>query len=78
LHRQRPTLNGRLEGDALRDACRLDAEGASLLRRAAARLELSARSRTRILRVARTIADLGGDAFVHASHLAEALQFRWP
>ena len=70
-------LNARLEGRALRVACAVDdhdAEG--LLATGVARLRLSARAVMRVLRVARTVADLEGSAALTASHVAEALQFR--
>ncbi len=69
-------LNGRLEGRALRRRVRLDEAGRTLLDRAVGALALSARGFDRVLRVARTIADLEGQDTVAAPHLAEALQFR--
>ena len=56
--------------------CQPDAPGEVLLRQAIARLGLSARAYHRILRVARTIADLAGEAAVGGSHVAEAIQYR--
>ena len=56
--------------------CRLDAAGESLLERAVARLGLSARGATRVLKVARTIADLGERDAIAQSDVAEALQYR--
>ena len=56
--------------------CALDADGRALLDRAAGRLELSARAFHRVLKVARTLADLDGAAAIRRAHLAEALSFR--
>jgi len=70
------TLNARLEGRRLRTRVPLDAAGRTLLEKAVARLTLSARAFDRVLRVARTIADLAGAEAVSVDHLAEALQFR--
>jgi magnesium chelatase family protein len=56
--------------------CATDKEGDQLLRHALARLLLSARAYHRVLRVARTIADLAGEAAIGASHIAEAIQYR--
>jgi magnesium chelatase family protein len=60
----------------MRAHCRLDAEGSLLLRRAIARFTLSGRGHARVLRVARTIADLEGSCDIGAAHLAEALRYR--
>jgi len=70
------TLNARLEGRALRRRARLDHRGRRLLDTAVSKLAVSARGFDRVLRVARTIADLDGSEPVSADHLAEALQFR--
>jgi magnesium chelatase family protein len=69
-------LNARLDGERLRRACRLGPDAEGLLRDGASRLALSARAVARVLRVARTIADLAGSEGIEAPHLAEALQFR--
>ncbi|HXF55522.1 MAG TPA: YifB family Mg chelatase-like AAA ATPase, partial [Hyphomicrobiaceae bacterium] len=69
-------LNARLRGRELRRHCRLDDKGRRLLETATERLGLSARAYTRILRVARTIADLAGEAALHSGHVAEAIQYR--
>jgi magnesium chelatase family protein len=69
-------LNSRLEGRRLRSRVRLDDPGRRLLDKAIAKLALSARGFDRVLRVARTIADLAGSECVAAEHLGEALQFR--
>ena len=68
--------NSDLAGDALTEASRPDEEGRALLARAAERLRLSARGYHRILRVARTIADLAGEERVLAPHVAEAAGYR--
>jgi magnesium chelatase family protein len=54
----------------------LDTEGIELLKTAMTRLQLSARAFDRILKVARTIADLAESADIKTDHLAEAIQFR--
>ena len=70
-------LNARLDGRALRAACALnDRQAEGLLANGVSKLRLSARAVMRVLRVARTIADLEGTASLTAAHLAEALQWR--
>ena len=56
--------------------CRLDAAGESLLKQAIARLNLSARAYHRVLRLARSVADLAGADAIGTAHLAEAIQYR--
>lgn len=70
------TVNAALDGKLLRDACALDGGARRLLDRAFEQLGLSARALTRILRVARTIADLGGQERITAGDVAEAIQHR--
>lgn len=82
-HRQ----TGRFEGTALhcnadmgpaevRQFCELDETGRSLIKAAMRQLGLSARAYHRVLKVARTIADLADSQRIEAAHLAEALQYR--
>jgi magnesium chelatase family protein len=69
-------VNADLEGSLLEDTANPDAEGRALLVRVAERFGLSARGYHRVLRVARTIADLDGSADVRLPHIAEAVSFR--
>ena len=68
--------NAEAEGAILEQIAGPDAEGRDLLTRAAERFGLSARAYHRILRVARTVADLDGSEHVRKPHLAEAISFR--
>ena len=68
--------NAMMNPKMLRACCRLDAASAALLERAMERLNLSARAYDRILKVARTIADLAGEADIGAAHIAEAINYR--
>ena len=56
--------------------CGIDREAENLLKQAIARLALSARGYHRVLRVARSIADLEGDGAIASAHIAEAIQYR--
>ena len=60
----------------LQEFCQPDRQGRELLRQATDRLGLSARSYTRLLKVARTIADLAESEQISSIHLAEAIQYR--
>lgn len=68
--------NAELTGDAIDQHCPLDAAASKFLQSAASRLGWSARGFHRVLRMARTIADLSGCTEVQVSHLAEAIQYR--
>ena len=60
----------------IRQFCQLQVEGQSLMRSAMSQLQLSARAYHRILKLARTIADLEGSEEIQSAHLAETLQYR--
>lgn len=68
--------NADLQGAMLETHAAPDAAGRALLSRVAARMGLSARGYHRLLRVARTIADLAGEATISEGHVAEAISFR--
>lgn len=69
-------LNANMSAEMLRRHCVLDDEASELLRDAFESLGLSARGHDRVLRVARTIADLDGSEVVSADHVAEAIMYR--
>ena len=68
--------NAHMTPAQLAQFCVLDAAGDKLMENAFSRMGLTARSHDRILRVARTIADLEGEEHIQVPHLAEALQYR--
>jgi magnesium chelatase family protein len=69
-------LNAQLQGRAFDRVCALDDKGRALLERSVERLHLTARGFHRVLKVARTIADLASAANIAADHIGEALQYR--
>lgn len=71
-----PTCNAELQGALMDTFCQPDAEGRALMVRAAEKMGLSARGFHRVLRVARTLADLAGDETIAKPHVAEALAYR--
>jgi magnesium chelatase family protein len=76
FHGKRIHCNARMGPRQLQAYCQPDEEGHKLLQQVTEKLGLSARSYTRLLKVARTIADLAGCEEVAAKHLAEAVQYR--
>ncbi len=68
--------NAQMTSSFLRNYCRISRDGQQLLRIAMERLSLSARAYDRILKVARTIADLAEEKEINTAHVAEAIQYR--
>jgi magnesium chelatase family protein len=68
--------NARIPAREIRKVCALDDAGERTLEMAVRRMSLSARAHDRVLKVARTVADLDESAHVSAKHLAEAVQYR--
>jgi magnesium chelatase family protein len=70
------TCNADMGPGDIRKLCQLDTNGENLMRTAMRQLQLSARAYHRILKLARTIADLTGNERIEPNHIAEALQYR--
>ena len=68
--------NAQMGSRQIKEFCRLNQESNTLLNNAIDRLGLSARAYHRILKIARTIADLAGSDNISSSHVAEAIQYR--
>ena len=68
--------NAQISSKTLKEICQIDQAGIDLLKKAMNQLGLSARAYDRILKVARTIADLAGEKNIQTNHLAEAIQYR--
>ena len=68
--------NAQINTKLLREYCKIDKDGLSILKLAMERLGLSARAYDRILKVARTIADLANDTHIQTKHLLEAIHYR--
>jgi magnesium chelatase family protein len=76
VQQARGCTNARMPSPMIRKSCALDAAGERTLELAVRKMGLSARAHDRILKVARTIADLDGADSVSSKHLAEAVQYR--
>ena len=68
--------NAQMDGASLKELCPLNGSAQQLLARAAEKMGMSMRGYTRIIKVARTIADLAGEEDIGAPHIAEAIQYR--
>jgi len=68
--------NSEMRNAEIREFCKLDDQSIDLLRAAVTQMHLSARAYNRILKLSRTIADLGKSDNIELGHVAEALQFR--
>jgi magnesium chelatase family protein len=74
--RSKASCNARMGHSQIKKLCELDTAGGELLRAAIEDLQLSARAYDRILKVARTIADLADGSEIRSDHIAEAIQYR--
>jgi len=70
------TTNAAMGAKQVRECCKLDAEGKSYLEHAMAEMNFSARAHDRILKVARTLADLAGKENITGNEVLEVIQFR--
>jgi len=68
--------NAHMQSRSIRRYCRIDQAGKGLLKEAITKLGLSARAYDRILKVARTVADLSSEPDILSEHIAEAIQYR--
>jgi magnesium chelatase family protein len=70
------TTNSAMGAKQVRECCKLDAESRGYLERAMEQMNFSARAHDRILKVARTLADLAGKQDITGNEILEAIQFR--
>jgi magnesium chelatase family protein len=71
-----PHSNAAMKNRQIKEFCKIDTESSGLLEKAMDRFGLSARAHARILKIARTIADLEGSLDIKSPHVAEAIQYR--
>ncbi len=71
-----PKINAKISGKTLEKFCELDSEGQKILQSSVKKMQSSMRVITRILKVARTIADLENSQKIHSNHLLEAISYR--
>lgn len=69
-------FNSQLNSPLMRKYCRMEPEAEAVLHSAYERLKLSARAYTRVIKVARTIADIEGESVINKKHVLEAVQYR--
>jgi magnesium chelatase family protein len=74
--KKRLFANAGMQVREIREFCKVEGAGEELLKMAITKLGLSARAYDRILKVARTIADLSGQETIHPEHISEAIQYR--
>jgi magnesium chelatase family protein len=74
--RMKNQTNGRMSHRAIKEFCALDSDSSALLEKAMNELNFSARAYDRILKVARTIADLADSDKIQSPHLFEAISYR--
>jgi magnesium chelatase family protein len=75
-HLRSPNINARLSADEVANFCPLDQPSKQFMLRAEQKLGLSARAHHRLIKIARTIADLSGDQDISLAHLQEAMIYR--
>ena len=68
--------NAEMRNSHIKKYCQLSKEAEQILQQAGVKFQLSARSYLKMIKIARTIADLAGAAEIEVSHMAEALQYR--
>lgn len=73
---QQEMRNGQISSREIKEFCPLQGDAEEILKQAVEKLRLSTRAYTRVLKVARTIADLDSSEIIKASHIGEALQYR--
>ncbi len=76
FQRMKITVNANMNSRQIRKCCPIDEESSELLENAMEKFSLSARAHSRILKIARAIADLDESPDIQSAHVAEAIQYR--